>query len=63
MKKEELKKIREKNVTDLAKESQTSKERLWQLRMDLASGKIKNVSEIRKLRKRIAIINTIIKGK
>ncbi|NCN53025.1 50S ribosomal protein L29 [Candidatus Wolfebacteria bacterium] len=63
MKKSELQKLRDKNVVDLSKEVKEDKDRLWQLRMDLASGKIKNISEIRKLRAKIATTNTLMSEK
>ena len=61
MKREILKSLREKNDADLLNNLKTDKDNLWQLKMDLAAGKVKNVSEIRKVRERIAIINTLIK--
>lgn len=60
MKKEQLKILKEKSQDDLLKELKESKDRLWQLRVDLVAGKVKNVQEIRHLKKRIAAINTII---
>jgi len=63
MKREILKSLREKNDADLLNNLKTDKDNLWQLKMDLAAGKVKNVSEIRKVRERIAIINTLIKEK
>jgi len=60
MKRDQLKKLREKSVEELKKELQLSKDNLWQLKLDLASGKVKNVREIRSFRKAIAVINTIL---
>lgn len=63
MKKTELQKLREKNDVDLLNDMKTDRDYLWQLRMDLAAGKVKNVREIRKIRERIAISKTLIKEK
>lgn len=61
MKKDELQKLKEKNQEELLKELQTNKDNLWQLKLDLTAGKVKNVREIRKLKKVIAIIHTKLK--
>lgn len=50
---------------DQKKQQQEIKEmrdKLWQLRVDLAAGKVKNVREIRKVRKDIARALTAING-
>lgn len=60
MKRDQLKKLKEKPSEELKKELQLSKDNLWQLKLDLASGKVKNVREIRSLKKVIAVINTIL---
>lgn len=39
------------------------RDKLWQLRVDLAAGKVKNVREIRKIRKDIARTLTAINSK
>ena len=41
----------------------SKKERLRQLRFDLAAGKVKNVREVRGIKKDIARINTVLKLK
>jgi large subunit ribosomal protein L29 len=41
----------------------TSQEKLRRLRFNLASGKVKNIREIRSLKKDIARISTILKEK
>ena len=61
MKKDELQKLKEKNQEELLKDLQTTKDNLWQLKLDLAAGKVKNVREIRKLKKVIAVIHTKLK--
>ena len=63
MKKTDLQNLREKNDVDLLNNMKADKDLLWQLRMDLAAGKVKNVREIRKIRQRIAISKTLIKEK
>lgn len=55
--------IRQKSKLELQKLLQESREKLRQLRFDLASGKVKNVRDIRKTRRDIARILTIIKHK
>jgi len=60
MKKNDVKNLREKNDQELQKDLQVSKDALWQLSTDLAAGKVKNVREVRKLKQKVAIINTIL---
>lgn len=59
MKAEELKK---KSKADLEKLLEEKHERLRVLRFDLASGKVKNVREIRETKKDIARILTLLKS-
>ncbi len=63
MKKDTLHKLREKDEAELIKDLQADKDKLWQLRADLVSGKIQNVSEIRKLKRNVAVINTVLREK
>jgi len=63
MKKADLQNLREKNEVDLKKDLLVEGDNLWRLKNDLASGKVKNVSEIRKIKNRIAITKTLIKEK
>lgn len=63
MKKEQLQKLREKTGEELKKELQTNADNLWKLKSDLAAGKVKNVRQVRNLKKSTAIINTILKEK
>lgn len=63
MKKTELQNFRDMNKTDLSKELPSSLDRLWQLRVDIAAGKTENIKEIKKLKKVIALIKTLIKEK
>lgn len=50
-----------KNRDELEKELKDNRERLRQLRFDLVAGKVKNVREIRKIKKEIARILTLLK--
>lgn len=55
--------LRQKSQTELKKLLQDNRERLRQFRFDLASGKVKNVREIRMIKKDIARIFTLLKEK
>ncbi len=63
MKKDEIQKLKSKNVPELEKDLVESQERLGALTFDLASGKVKKTSEIRDLKKRIARIYSFLKEK
>ncbi|MDD5144958.1 MAG: 50S ribosomal protein L29 [Candidatus Pacebacteria bacterium] len=52
--------LRQRNKEDLAKNLSEDREKLRQLRFDLAAGKVKNVREIRKIKKEIAQILTLL---
>jgi large subunit ribosomal protein L29 len=54
--------LRQRNKADLEKLMADDKEKLRQLRFDLAAGKVKNVKDIQKTRKEIARIMTLIKS-
>ena len=53
--------LRQKSKPELQKLLQDLRERLRQLRFDLAAGKVKNVREIRKIKKDIARMLTLLK--
>ena len=53
--------LRQKSKSELQKILQDSRERLRQLHFDLAAGKVKNVREIRKIKKDIAHILTLLR--
>lgn len=55
--------LKQKSKNELQKILIEDREKLRQLRFDLTSGKVKNVREIRKIKKDIARILTIIKAK
>ena len=52
--------IKQKSQNELHRILAEKQEKLRQLRFDLASGKVKNVREIRQIKKDIARINTIL---
>lgn len=58
MKTKELQKLTD---SELKKALEQNQEKLRSLRFDLASGKVKNVREIRETRKTVARIYTLIK--
>jgi large subunit ribosomal protein L29 len=55
--------LRQKTKNELEKILADSRERLRQLRFDLAAGKVKNVREIHLLKKDIARILTLLRQK
>lgn len=57
----ELAELKQKKQEELRKLLQDSGEKLRQLRFDLSAGKVKNVREIRNLKKEIAQISTLLK--
>lgn len=63
MKRKELQEYRNKSVIELEKELRVYRERLNSLKLDLAAGKVKNIKEIRSLKKSIAQFITFIKEK
>ena len=58
-----IKELQQKSQSELQHILIENREKLRQLRFDLASGKVKNVREIRKARKEIAQALTILKQK
>lgn len=63
MKKNDIKEMKNKPVAELELAVKEGTERLRALRFDLAAGKVKNVSELREVRKRIARAKTFIQEK
>ena len=53
--------LQQKSKSELQKTLSDNREKLRQLRFDLSAGKVKNVREIRKIKKDIARILTILK--
>jgi len=58
-----IQKIRKSEKEELNKELAVNKDRLWNLKSDLAAGKIKNVTEIKLVKKNIARIKGVLKEK
>ncbi|OIO48970.1 50S ribosomal protein L29 [bacterium (Candidatus Gribaldobacteria) CG10_big_fil_rev_8_21_14_0_10_41_12] len=54
----DFKRLDKAGLTDLIL---VKKERMRQLRFDLATGKVKNVREIRENRRDVALLNTLLK--
>ncbi|MGC9610989.1 MAG: 50S ribosomal protein L29 [Minisyncoccia bacterium] len=61
MKKKDLENHKTKPVTELEKELKSQHEKLNGLRFDLAAGKVKDIREIRNIRKSIAQLLTLKK--
>jgi len=56
-----IQELRQKSKPEIETLLREDREKLRQMRFDLASGKIKNISEIRKIKKDVARIMTILK--
>lgn len=63
MKKKEIQELKRKPRAELQNLLETSKERLRTLKFDLAAGKVKNVKDLRAIRKNIARILTFLAEK
>ncbi len=63
MKKTEVQKLRDKTKEDLASELTTNADKLWQVRTDVLNGKVKDVREVRRIKKLIAVMKTILSEK
>lgn len=61
MKKSKLKEARTKDILELKKDLNQVQEQLAKTRLELLSGKIKNVRAVKNLRRDIAQLNTLIK--
>ncbi len=61
MKKKELEQIKNKVDAELMEELKKKRERLWNLQVDLHAGKVKNVREVRALKRAIAVIHTTVR--
>lgn len=60
MKRNEFKSIINKSKDELKKDAGLFQEKLRQLKFDLAAGKVKNIKEIKELKKSIAQISTLL---
>lgn len=63
MKKRELQELKNKPVAEYHRLIEEGKEKLRSLKFDLAAGKVKNVNELRSIKKNIARMETFIKEK
>jgi ribosomal protein L29 len=63
MKKKDVQEITNKSIAELQKDLAGYREKLRVLKFDLAAGKVKNIREIRAVKKSIAQILTITKLK
>ncbi|MEK7546831.1 MAG: 50S ribosomal protein L29 [Patescibacteria group bacterium] len=63
MKRKEITELKNKPLAELEKFVKDSREKLRVLKFDLAAGKVKNVKDLRSLKKDIARTITFIKGK
>jgi ribosomal protein L29 len=61
MKKKEFQEYKNKSENELLKDFALYRERLANLKFDLAAGKVKNIREIRAIKKTIARILTLLK--
>lgn len=61
MKQRELQALKNKVSPELEKDLASLRERLGQLQFDLAAGKVKNIKEIKAVKKAIATILTVLK--
>ena len=60
MDKKQFQELKTKPAPELQKTLQELRDKLWQLKVDLASGKVKNIKEIKEIKKDIARILTIL---
>jgi ribosomal protein L29 len=60
MKRKEIQELKQRPAVELARMADEANEKLRQLRFDLAAGKVKNVSEIHKIKKGVARMKTFI---
>jgi len=60
MRKNEWQQLKTRSESELKKNLTESRERLWNLKGDLAGGKVKNVKEIKKVKGGIARILTLL---
>lgn len=63
MKRRELQELKNKPIAELSHLVREGAEKLRSLRFDLAAGKVKNVNELRALRKNLARMRTFMKEK
>lgn len=62
MKKSEREQLKSKSAEELERMVNEYHDKLWSLKTDLAAGKVKNVREIRKIKRDVARILTLLKA-
>lgn len=60
MKNNEMEQLKSRNDSELLSDIKKNRDKLWGLQVDLRAGKLKNVNEVKKIKKIIARINTIL---
>lgn len=60
MKKTDIQNLRKKSKEELTLDIAGNADKLWQVRNDVLNGKVKNVREVRKIKKLIAVAKTIL---
>jgi ribosomal protein L29 len=60
MKTKEMEQLKNKAQVELLNDLKKSKDKLWDLQVDLRAGKLKNVRDINVVKKTIARINTVL---
>lgn len=63
MDKKSFQELKQKPVNELQTKLKELRDQLWQLKVDLASGKVKNIKEIKEVKRDIARILTTINQK
>lgn len=63
MKKQELKKLRDKEIAELRKDLLTAKKNVVMSRLEKVAGKLKNVHEVKTRERQVAIILTLMREK
>lgn len=63
MKTKQLEELKNKPLVELEKDLAVYRERLNKLKFDLAAGKVKNIREIKNIKKMIARVLTLINNK
>lgn len=58
--KKELQQLQAQSESELKKTLEESRDRLWNLKADLAAGKVKNVKEIKRVKRAIARTLTML---
>ena len=60
MKKTDIQNLRKKSKEELTLDIAGNADKLWQVRNDILNGKVKNVREVRRIKKLIAVAKTIL---